>query len=294
MPRLWWMWTLAAIWVLGAGCGRPEVKPRDPSVLMRACEPARRMCTPEGWMKCARDRWSCYRLGLWHETGYLGRVKKDPARSRRLYGEMCDRVEVVACAALCRKFKVARRCVDRDLLALSGQGTPMARASHPVPKSRLLAFYASRLTKACRRGDLVACIVLGLRYDPLRSITSRRLGNCFDDKQRCFARACGVGAPLACAVLCHLGRKDRCVDLAVLALGNHGMGTQKFAEAERLLGALCRGGHLRACTVLGVGLLKGMPLLPDRSRAVKLLQRACQGGYERACSLLRRLPPISR
>jgi TPR repeat protein len=170
----------------------------------------------------------------------------------------------------------------------------MARAGHPIPKSRILASYAPAFTRACGRGDLVACIVLGLRFDPLRSITSRRLGNCFDDKQRCFTQACRVGAPLACAVLCHLGRKERCVDLAVLVLGNHGMQSQKLKEAEQLLGKLCQGGQLRACTVLGVALLRGMPLLPDRSRAVKLLQRACQGGYERACTLLRRLPPQSR
>jgi TPR repeat protein len=288
------MWTLVAYWALGAGCGRPEVNPRDPSVLVRACERARRMCNHQNWMNCAKDRWSCYRLGLWHESGYLGRVKKDPAQSRRLYSQMCDRVEVGSCAALCRRFKVARRCVDLKLLALSGQGTPRARAGFPIPKSRILASYAPDFTNACRRGDLVACIVLGVRFDPLRSITSNRLGNCYDDKQRCFARACSAGAPLACAVLCHLGRKDRCVDLAVLALGNHGMRSQRFMKAEQLLEKLCRSGQLRACTVLGVALLKGMPLLPDRSRAVKLLQRACQGRYERACSLLRRLPKTSR
>jgi len=294
MSRPWLMWLLVVFGVPEAGCGRPEVQPRDPSVLVRACERAPRMCTPQNWMKCSSDRESCYRLGLWHETGYLGRVKKDPARSRRLWGEMCDRVEVGSCAALCRRFKVARRCVDLKLLALSGQGTPMARAGRPIPKSRILASYVPDFTHACRRGDLVACIVLGVRFDPLRSITSRRLGNCYDDKQRCFTRACRVGAPLACAVLCHLGSKERCVDLAVLALRNHGMRSPMFKEAERLLEKLCRVDHLRACAVLGVELLKGMPLLPDRSRGVKLLQLACQGGYERACVLLRRLPSTSR
>lgn len=294
MVRPWMMSAMVAIWVLGAGCPRPEVKPRDPSVLVRACERARRMCTPQNWMQCSRDRWACYRLGLWHETGFLGRVAKDLVQTRRIYGEMCDRVEVVPCGALCRKFKVARRCIDRDLLALSGQGTPMARPGRPIPRSRILAAYGPAFTRACGRGDLVACIVLGLRFDPIRSITSRRLGSCYDDKQRCFTRACRVGAPLACAVLCHLGRKSRCVDLAVLVLGDHGMQSQKFKVAAQLLGNLCRTGQLRACTMLGVALLRGMPLLPDRSRAVKLLQRACQGGYERACSLLLRLPRQTR
>jgi len=294
MGNLWLMAMMVAASSLGGGCSRPPVEPRDPSVLVRACERARRMCTPKNWMKCSSDRWACYRLGLWHETGFQGRVVKDLAKSRRIYEEMCDRVEVVSCGALCRKHKVARRCVDRDLLALSGQGTPMARMGYPIPKSRILASYAPGFTRACGRGDLVACIVLGIRFDPLRSITSRRLGNCYDDKQRCFALACRVGAPLACAVLCHLGRKEQCVDLAVLVLGDHRMQSQKFKEAEKLLGNLCRAGQLRACTTLGVALLKGMPLLPDRSRAVKLLQRACQGGYERGCSLLRRLPPQSR
>lgn len=285
---------MVVISVLGAGCAGSPAKPSDPSVLVRACERARRMCTPQNWMKCSSDRWDCYRLGLWYETGYRGLVVQDLAKSRRIYGEMCDRMEVVSCGALCRKHKVARRCIDRDLLALSGRGTPMARVGHPIPKSRILASYTPAFTRACARGDLVACIVLGIRFDPLRSITSRRLGNCYDDKVRCFTRACRVGAPLACAVLCHLGRKERCVDLAVLVLGDQSMQSQKFREAEKLLIKLCRTGQLRACTTLGVALLKGMPLLPDRSRAVKLLQRACRGGYERACSLLRRLPPQSR
>jgi TPR repeat protein len=273
----------------GVGCSRPEVRPRDPSVLVRACERARRMCTPQNWMQCSRDRWECYRLGLWHETGFLGRVPKALARSRTLYGELCDRAEVVACQSLCRKFGQARRCIDLDLLTLSGQGTPMARAGHPIPKSRLLATYAPRLTQACRGGDLVACIVLGIRFDPLRSITSRRLGSCYDDKQRCFAAACRAGAPLACAVLCHLGRKERCVDLATLALGDHGMQSQRFREAEALLGKLCRGGHHRACFELGAALVQGMPLHQDLSRAAKLLQMACHGGYGRACRLLGQL-----
>lgn len=288
------LFLVVAVSALGGGCPQRKVRPQDPSVLVRACERARRMCTPQNWMKCASDRWDCYRLGLWHETGYRGLVAKDLAQSRRIYGDMCNRAEVVACGALCRKHKVAGRCVDRDLLALSGRGTPMARVGHPIPKSRLLKYYAPRLTRACGRGDLVACIVLGIRYDPIRSITSRRLGNCYDDKQRCFVRACGVGAPLACAVMCHLGHKPSCVDLSVLALGNHGMQSQKFNEASGLLSKLCRAGQLRACSVLGVALLRGMPLIPDRSRAVKLLQLACQGGYERACSLLRRLPPATR
>lgn len=291
--RVFWL-LLVACSVLFTGCSRPEVKPRDPSVLVRACERGRLMCTPQNWMACARDRWDCYRLGLWHETGYLGRVARDLAMSRRLYGEMCDRAEIVACGALCRKMKVERRCVDRDLLALSGQGTPRARAGYALPKSRILASYAPRFTRACARGDLVACIVLGLRYDPLRSITSRRLGNCYDDKQRCFIRACRVGAPLACAVLCHLGRKSSCVDLAVIVLGDHGMQSQKFREAERLLGRLCRSDQLRACTVLAGALLRGMPLIPDRSRAVKLLERACHRGHAPACGLLRHLPRQSR
>lgn len=289
-------WSLLVVTCVGlaGGCARPEVKPRDPQVLVRACERARRMCTPKNWMKCADDRSQCYRLGLWHETGFLGRVKKDLARSRQLYGQMCDRAEVVACQSLCRKFKVARRCLDTDLLALSGQGTPMALAGRPLPKSRILASYKPALTRACAAGDLVACIVQSIRFDPFRSITSRRLGNCYDDKQRCFRRACRAGAPLACAILCHLGRQGQCVDLARLVLGNHGMQSQRFREAERLLGKLCRGGHHRACSVLGVELIKGMPLQPDRSRALKLLQRGCQGGDQRACGYLRRLPPEPR
>ena len=91
-----------------------------------------------------------------------------------------------------------------------------------------------------------------------------------------------------------LGRKEQCVYLARLALGNHGMRSQKFREAAALLGTLCRGGLARACTVLGMELIKGMPLLPDRSRGVKLLERGCQRGDKRACGLLPRLPRRSR
>ncbi len=273
------------------GCPKPrEVQPRDPQVLVRACERGMRMCTPKNWLKCYADRYSCYRLGLWHESGYLGRVPRDLVKTRRIYGQLCDRAEVQACGDLCRKFKVARRCMDWHLMALSGQGTPRAVVGKPVALSRSISSYKERFTRACGRGDTVACIMLGLRYDPRRSMTSRILGNCFDDKQRCFSRACRAGAPLACAVLCHLGRRARCVNLAELVLGDYGMRKQRFAQAARLLEEQCKAKHWPACRLLGEHCVRGLPLKRDLSRARKLFEMACFGGDDRACQLQRRVP----
>jgi TPR repeat protein len=302
---------LALPWA-GACGGSTPVYVGDPSDMQQACERAKTVCPPNAdWMKCHDDQYECYRLGLWFEEGI--KVTQSAARATEIFNTLCDRLEVGSCQELCRNGDQPR-CVDVALLAVAAAG------GAPYPPS--FEPYREVFEKGCQAKDVIACMMLDLDYTEGSQPVVQLMNDCYDDRANCIGRACALGDPLGCAVLCHVGQSGSCNDLAALVFEGQAFPADQSARALQLLDERCFAlKDARACTVAGVahhqgkGLSRdpvrarmyyeaacpaepiacsnlgtlhadGLGVDADPFRAAGLFEQACTGGYPKACAAL--------
>ncbi|MCA9669947.1 MAG: SEL1-like repeat protein [Myxococcales bacterium] len=194
--------------LVASACARRE-PPRDPRPLQRACVRALAANCPQA--TCRRDRYSCYRLGLWHQLGHG--VPRDRERTRVLWSKLCDLAHAPSCHKLCRSGHGVR-CVDSALLGAAGAG------GMPYPPK--LEWFMPALARGCKAGDTIACMMRALRYHGRRQRIVWLMNSCDADRRRCMRRGCAEGDPLACAVLCHVGHSASCTALIEAAQAGRG------------------------------------------------------------------------
>ncbi len=147
------------------------------------------------------------------------------------------------------------------LMVLVGCGGPTRKLAQPGT--------AAGDRVACDRGELRACVDLGLRL-----IEGERQGVAQDPvaARALFEQACDGGVLPGCHALGVLYQQ------AIGVAPNH-------ARARDLYLRACQGGHLLGCVSLG-----GIDELLERpDRALLLYQRACAGGEELGCQAACRL-----
>jgi TPR repeat protein len=214
---------------------------------------------------------ACSTTGYFIETG-TG-APKDLGRAVALYRLGCNGGD-------------GRGCGNLGVLYENGTGVPQDVAQALVQYQR-----------GCRVGDGTSCLNLGIHQ-----FTGDGLGVDRDRALENYQKACGLGEPRACNLLgaereasvpaeavslygqgCEGGYGPACYNLARTVVAGHAK--LPVESVVKLYETACDAGEQAACVDLGVHLLTGNGIEPDREHAARSFQNACESAEPRGCSL---------
>lgn len=129
---------------------------------------------------------------------------------------------------------------------------------------------APALAESCAQNVQADCAALGELYSDSTSLIFAP-----EEALRLLGQACDAGTIAACASAAMLLRYDF-----------ERRDAQSIAATERWLTRACDAGGLNGCALLGVMLVDGNYLAPDRARGLELLSAACDSGDSTGCTFL--------